>query len=153
MDSTLEKSDLTPYKSYEEAETLAEAESLFTGISEEKSKPSLGVSRTSWDEGIIAKLERFLMERYPIPQLWARGIGIAVTSAALHNLCQFEDKMGRVRPNIYVLYIAPSGRGHKTPPIIRAREIIREFDKGLLVPPRFTVEGLTEHITERAKEA
>jgi hypothetical protein len=108
-----------------------------------------------WDESIIGKWERFLIERFPIGPMWARALPSSLVSAVLWNV-KLLDKMGIVKPNAWWLYIAPSGLGCKTPPLRLIRNIAKEYDEtyndNILSVAKFTPEGFTEWVTGRREE-
>jgi hypothetical protein len=98
-----------------------------------------------WKEGIIGKMEKFLLDRYPIGKMWARAIPTSITSVALSNL-KLEDKMGSVNANVFFLYPAPSGLGCKTPPLRFARELMKQWHPHFLSVEHFTPQGYVEYI-------
>lgn len=120
--------------------------------SSDAGKPVSEVESVAWEQGLIAKLERFLVERYPIPDLWARAIGIALVSIALHNVKHFETRYGKLKPNVFIVYIARSGMGFKSTVLNRVIEIVLEWNPDLLGPSRFTTEGLYDYINGRKDE-
>lgn len=69
----------------------------------------------------------------------------AVTSLGIRTLV-LEDKMGSVHPNIWYAYIAPSGTGEKSPPLVRTRDLIKDYWKGLLAPTKFNPSSFTEFV-------
>lgn len=106
--------------------------------------------RIPWEQGIIGEGEKTLLDRYSIPQLCARGLMTTVNSLGVRDLV-LVDKMGPVRPNIWLGYIASSGTGVKTPPLVRIRRLVSKYYKAFLAPAKFTPEGFTEWVT--GKEA
>jgi len=102
-------------------------------------------NRVAWEQGIIGKGEAILLDRYPIPRLCAKGLMTTVNSLGISNL-SLLDIMEPVRPNVWIGYIAPSGTGVKTPPLVRIRSLVRNYCRGLLAPPKFTPEGFTEWV-------
>jgi len=107
----------------------------------------------SWEEGIIGKMEQFLLRRFPIGPMWARAIPTALTSVALHN-ATLRDEMGLVKANVFITYIAPSGLGCKTPLVRFARNIMFKWAPSLLSVGKFTPEGYTEYVggTKKKKD-
>jgi hypothetical protein len=69
----------------------------------------------------------------------------AVTSLGIRTLV-LEDKMGEVHPNVWYAYIAPSGTGEKTPPLVRIRKLIANYWKPLIAPAKFTPQFFTEWV-------
>jgi hypothetical protein len=105
----------------------------------------------TWEEGVIGRIETFLLKRFPIGKMWARSNGLTMVSSALSDVI-LEDFMGDVRPNVFVLYIAVSGLGCKTPPIKMIRRMIAEFDRKILSATKFTPEGFTEWVLGVSKK-
>jgi len=99
----------------------------------------------TWEEGIIGKWEKFFLSRYPIGPMWARALPTSLVSAVLADVT-LEDKMGPVKPNVWVLYLGPSGLGYKTPPLRIIREVARKYNPVLLAVSKFTPEGFTEWV-------
>ena len=81
----------------------------------------------------------------------AKAIEIALGSIALKNL-HFDDEMGEVHANIYIIYVGKSGLACKTPLIKRMRQEIDEWDKNMAAPVKFTSQGFTEYATGRQRK-
>ena len=101
--------------------------------------------RTTWDEGIIAKLDALLLDRFPITPSFARAGSASLVSSALYNAVLL-DTMGPVKPNVWFIHLARSGE-YKTPVINVIRRLALEFNPNVVAPPKFTPEGFTEYIT------
>ena len=99
----------------------------------------------TWEEGIIGRIEHFLLRRYPIGKMWARAIATSIVSVSLSQIT-LEDKWGEVKANVWFANVAKSGLGYKTPLIRFARKIVAEFNKEVFAPPKFTPEGFTEWV-------
>ncbi|MEM4657679.1 MAG: hypothetical protein QXX77_04575 [Candidatus Methanosuratincola sp.] len=98
-----------------------------------------------WEDGIIARWESELKRRFPIGDWWARALSTVLVSSTLYNL-KLYDLMGTVYPNVFITYIAPSGTGCKTPPLKFVKEFFIWYDKEILAPSRFTIEGFGERV-------
>jgi len=107
--------------------------------------------KVSWEEGIIGKMERFLLDRFPIGPMWARAIPTTLTSVAIHK-CVLRDEWGSVKANVFITYVAPSGLGCKTPLIQFARSIMFKWAPDLLSVGRFTPAGYTEYVCGTKKK-
>lgn len=106
----------------------------------------------TWEDGIIGKIESFLLSRFPIGKMWARACATAIVSSSLGKV-KLEDKWGDVRPNIFIINIAKSGLGWKSPLIRFVRRVIVEFNPTVLAPPKFTPEGFTEWVIGTKKKS
>lgn len=102
-------------------------------------------------EGIKGEIQNFFTKHYPIPPMAAKAVEIALGSIALKNL-HFDDDMGKVHTNIYLIYVGKSGLACKTPIISRMRQIVNEWDKNMAAPVKFTSQGFTEYATGRKRK-
>lgn len=103
-----------------------------------------------WNEGIIGRIESFLLDRFPIGKLTARSIPSSLVSIALSNTI-LPDEWGDVRPNLWYFYVGRSGFAFKTPLIKFIRNVIIGFDSRYVAPPKFTPEGMTEYVMNSPK--
>ena len=97
-----------------------------------------------WNDGIIAKLESFAMSRMPIDIKFARGGAICLVSTAL-NKAVLMDKLGPVRPNVFIFHVDASG-SYKTPYLNRIKEIVKQFNINYKGPTTLTQQGMTAWI-------
>ena len=104
-----------------------------------------------FDKGLIAKWEHFFTKRYGCGPMLSRALGTFIVSSALYN-AKVTDKMGAVVPSLWFFLITKTGTG-KSPPLATVRKVLRDYDGKLLGPARFTVEGLTAHITGKKTKA
>jgi hypothetical protein len=98
-----------------------------------------------WEEGVIGKIETFLLSRFPISEMWARALATTINSTALYGYV-LQDQMGSVKGNIWSIYVSGSGTGVKTPPIMFGRRLVNAYDKNKLSVTKFTPEGYTEYV-------
>lgn len=108
--------------------------------------PSKPHDAVKWDEGIIARWEKFLRDRYPIGPRWARAMPTALVSMMIKD-CVLKDKMGDVKANIFVNYIGTSGLGCKSPPLRLLRSFISKYMPDTLMPTYITPQSGTEWFT------
>ena len=106
------------------------------------------VSGKNWKDGCIYKFEDFILRRHQTKPLFARAVATILVSSMLKKAILL-DLMGKVDSNLFIMTIGESGSG-KTPPIKRALEYMLAYDPDSLIAPRFTLEGLTEFLTEQA---
>jgi hypothetical protein len=104
------------------------------------------VDFSSWEQGIIAKIESFILNRYPVGAVSARAVATSINSMGLLNAA-LTNKYGVVRPNIWYFNIGESGFGFKTPVIRFIRRVMNHYNSELLAVTSFTCEGMTEYIT------
>lgn len=108
--------------------------------------PKGSASGVEWNKGIIGRWESFFRKRYGCGPMWSRALGTFIVSCALENAV-LQDKMGDVRPNIYIVDIGRTGLGIKSPTVNRVVDAIRSFDANIIGPSRFTPEGLVKYVT------
>ena len=101
---------------------------------------------TSWEEGIIGRMDKLALSRFRVPRLFARGASASLISAALKNAV-LKDKLGPVRPNGYWFHIADSGEMKS--PLLKYHTVFYLAFREYLDPSKFTPEGLTDYITGR----
>lgn len=98
----------------------------------------------------IEDFSDFILERVPTSRDWAESIAVATFSTAVcQNRFAFSS-MGELPLNVWYLHIAPSGIGHKTVPMknygVKLMEKVGiKVGKNLLVPPRFSLEGMLDY--------
>jgi hypothetical protein len=103
-----------------------------------------------WKDGIIGRVERFLLDRFPIGKMTARAFGIIFVSIALSNV-KLHDKLGMVKANMWFVKIGRSGFAYKSPTIRFLRRFTLTYNQKFWAPGKFTTEGLTEYITGAPK--
>lgn len=98
----------------------------------------------NWEDGIIGRTEDFLYKRFPYNKMYCRALSSVMESPALGNVI-LNDKEGKVRANIFIIYVAPSGE-NKTPPLKTMERIILGWKPNLKAPSKFTPEAFTEFV-------
>ena len=79
---------------------------------------------------------------------WAESIATALLSSAAGKDRLTFTRKGPIHLNVWSLYLGRSGIAHKTTPLkYFAKPLICQLDESFLIPPRFSVEGLTSHLT------
>lgn len=101
---------------------------------------------TTFEDGVIGKLEAFFQTRFGLGKMWSRAISTVVFSTCLYKAI-LVDELGVVKPNIFVVDIGPSGLGMKSPPMRRARELIKAFNPEFLGLSIYTPPALREWIS------
>lgn len=99
-----------------------------------------------WENGIIGTLENF-WKKYPVKLLWRRAQATVFTSLAIPKV-ELNDQLGPVKANVFAWNLTDSG-GYKSPILKALRRLMVQYDKKLILPSKFTVEGLTEQCTGR----
>lgn len=99
----------------------------------------------TFEDGVIGKLEKFFQTRFGLGKMWSRSIATAIVSTCLHEVF-LSDELGNVKPNIFVIDIGPSGLGMKSPPVKRARELVKAFNPEYLGVSVFTPPALREWV-------
>lgn len=110
---------------------------------------SKGSMRVAWKEGLIGKLESFWIERFPVKELYCRGLATGLGSLACSKMV-IRNRIGRVYPIMFLLAIDDVS-SFKTPPLMALRRAIIRIGRGLLDPPKFTPPGFVEHVCGRKK--
>ena len=144
-----EESNLTLNKSYEKAETLAEAETLFAGVTGEE-KEKAGKGKVS---DFITEYASFLASHVPTSWEWCEDLATGVLSTVIGLERYVATSIGRLRLNIWHVFIGPSGLAYKTIPlkdyVIETLLKIKEITgKDLLLPSSFSMEGMIEHLMQ-----
>lgn len=99
------------------------------------------MNSVKFEDGIIGKWQSFLTRRYGTGPMLGKAVGSVLVSTALDQVV-IKDKHGDMKPNIYVLNIARTGLGSKTPVVNRMRPVIKEFNSMALGPSKITPESL-----------
>lgn len=97
----------------------------------------------------LESYRKLLKETTWLPDIWIELSGLSVLSAVVRRKIYTEISVRRFFPNLYVMLLAPprSGKGvaiHDT-----AERILREVDSELVLPNRFTGEGIFYELSEK----
>ena len=102
-------------------------------------------------KGFIKEYSELILESIPTSRDWAEAIAMTVESVVLGNV-KVTTKIGPLALNIWNLMVGPSGLAYKTTPLIyyvypTLSEITEMIGKPVIMPSRFSVEGMIEYVS------
>jgi len=107
-------------------------------------------------EGFIKDYSEFIRENVPTTKGWAEDVAIGLLSTALGYRRYISTRIGRLRLNVWHIFIGPSGIAHKTvplryyaiPTLLKLSEIT---DEDLIFPSSFSMEGMVERMLDQSE--
>jgi len=110
-------------------------------------KPTKIKFNVNWENGIIGRVEEFIIRRHKVNPIIARTCGTVIVSSMLKQTI-LTNGIGKVNAGESVMLIGRTGCG-KSPVMERVRDYVNTYDHDRLIPERFTLEGLTERLDEQ----
>jgi len=106
--------------------------------------------------GFIEKFKEFLLSQIPTSPEWAEDIATSVVSLVAGPDRYISTRIGKLRLNVWFLYIGPSGLAYKTTPwrycllplLLRLSELVGQ---DVLLPSSFSIEGLVEYMAKSGR--
>lgn len=101
-------------------------------------------------KGFIGEFSRLILESIPTSQDWGEAIACAVESTVLAKV-KVVTRIGPLGLNVWNLMIGPSGLAYKSTPILYyvypvLSEVTEFIDRPVIMPGRFSVEGMIEYL-------
>jgi len=105
----------------------------------------------------IEDFGEFVAERIPTTKYWVEDLAVSLLGVALGRRRFIPTSIGRLRMNVWHIYIGPSGLGYKTVPMKDyILEILNEMsqiaNEDLILPSSFSYEGLVEYMAKHSNE-
>jgi len=105
-------------------------------------------------EGFIKEYSNFILDNVPTTKGWAEDVAVGLLSTVMGFKRYISTRIGRLRLNVWHIFVGPSGIAHKTvplknfviPTLIKLSEITGEE---LIFPSSFSMEGMVEYMTKR----
>lgn len=104
--------------------------------------------------GFIEDFRDLVLEHIPTHPLWAETCAMSILGTVLGRERYIATKKGRLRLNLYAVYIGASSIAHKSLPlnnfVAPLLEMISLDDReaAYLLPDSFSTEGMTSHLAE-----
>lgn len=106
-------------------------------------------------QGFIREYSEFLLSHVPTSENWAEDLAVGALSGAVGPDRFVSTKIGRLRPNVWHIFVGPSGLAYKTIPIKdyvipTLNAIKEETEQDFIFPGSFSMEGMVEYLKEHA---
>jgi len=105
-------------------------------------------------KGFIGEYADFLLSNVPTSKEWTEDLATSVLSTVLGSERFVSTRIGRLRLNVWHIFVGPSGLSYKTLPLkdyvsktlIKVGELTGE---DVILPSSFSMEGMVEYMSQR----
>lgn len=101
-------------------------------------------------KNLIDEITDYIANTKTVSRTWAEDVSISLVSVFSHN-AYIRTKIGILKPNLWFIFIGPSGIAYKTPPLKYVTIPILylyqdKTGKRVLLPKSFSMEGMVEFL-------
>ena len=96
----------------------------------------------------IKLYQEYAAEFTDAPAIFHHRLSLLIMSTVLNRRVYLRQGFRNLYPNLWLLILAPSTFYRKTYSISIAKDLIAETEDGLVIPNRFSTEGLSDHLNE-----
>ncbi len=102
---------------------------------------------------LLDELSNYILDRMPTDPLWVTTLSLQTLSTVCQNT-KFTTRQGEINLNLFSLNVGASGFTYKSSPLKSIinpilRQVSKNLDKELLLPSRFSLEAMIDHLAEQ----